>query len=162
VDVFRAAKLACLVVCGALLPAQRTARTTLAVQVNEEARLTPDRVTLRFTVAANGRSGYTAQTVPVSAWVRALPGRRIRLTAALAGGSLPAGALRWNGAATRATGGAQAATCTSGVFTAGEPAALADNWNRSGILTCAVTFSVDAALAPGEYTADLSLTLQAQ
>jgi len=137
-------------VCGY---GQRTATTTLLLQVRPEAYLLPSQIPLRFRVSADGASDVTAQTANITAWVRSLPGQPIRIVAR------PAAAFpfSWNGSATRSTQGAQSASCTSGTSDGTAPVELVSGWSRSGILTCAVTFTLtDArALAPGLYAANV-------
>ncbi len=104
---FAALLLACLV---RLIGAQRTGTTTLAVHVNQEARLDPRRVALNFRVSADGASDVAIQTASVAAWVRALPGQQIRVIARLVSlngpdGPMPVTQVGWAGSATRATAG---------------------------------------------------------
>lgn len=146
--------------------AQRSATTTLAVQVNPEARLDPQQVALNFRVSADGASNVTTQTTIVAAWVRALPGQQIRVTASLnafsgPAGPVPAALLTWVGSTARATAGAQAGTCSSGTFQTGPTQDLVLGWQRSGILTCAVTFALvePRSLPPGLYSGTMNLAL---
>ena len=111
----------------------------------------------------------TSQTETIVAWVRALPGQRIRVLARIANlsgqsGTIPGSAIRWNGATQRATGGGQAATCSGGSFAGGDTQDLVAAWRASGTLTCALTFSLDdpRSLAPGIYTGAVALTLRAE
>lgn len=129
-----------------------------------ETRIDPPQVTLHFLVSADGRADQTNQAAVVQAWVRALPGQQIHVTGSLAqltgpGGAVPASAVRWTGSAVSATGGAQAAACSSGVFSSTEPHEMVDGWARSGKLTCAETFELTGAgdLAPGTYTGVVTL-----
>jgi hypothetical protein len=149
--------------------AQRIASTSLVVRVSPEARLTPEQVALRFVVTADGLGEVTSQTQAIAARVRALPGQRIRLTARMASlegpsGAVPIGAVRWEGASQRATGGGQSAACSAGSFEAGATQDLVDAWGSSGALTCAVTFSLvdPRSLAPGTYAGAVDLTLRAE
>lgn len=149
--------------------AQRTGSTTLALRVSPEAHLSPGQVALRFVVTADGLGEITSQTETVAAWVRALPGQRIRLIARMASlagpsGTVPIGAVRWSGASQRATGGGQAATCSAGSFAGGATQDLVAAWQVSGTLTCAVTFSLGDphSLPPGAYTGAVDLTLRAE
>ena len=160
---FAALLLACLV---RLIGAQRTGTTTLAVQVNQEARLDPPQVALNFRVSADGASDVAIQTASVAAWVRALPAQQIRVTARLVSlngpdGPVPVTAVGWAGSATRATAGGQAATCSTGTFQPGATQDLVAGWQRSGILTCAVNFELVAPrnLSPGLYTGTVNLAL---
>jgi hypothetical protein len=149
--------------------AQRTGSTTLVLRVSPEAHLNPGQVTLRFMVTADGLGEITSQTEAISAWVRALPGQRIRLIARMAGlsgpsGTVPGEAVRWSGASQRATGGGQSATCSAGSFAGGATQDLVAAWQVSGTLTCAVTFSMGdpRSLPPGVYTGAVDLTLRAE
>ena len=161
--VITALLLACLV---SLSGAQRSGTTTLVLQVNQEARLDPRQVALNFRVSADGASDVTIQTASVAAWVRALPGQQIRVIARLVSlngpdGPVPVTQLGWAGSTTRATGGGQAATCSSGTFQPGATQDLVLGWQRSGILTCAVNFALAAPrnLSPGLYTGAVNLAL---
>jgi len=92
--------------------------------VNQEARLDPRQVELNFRVSADGASDVASRTATVVAWVRALPGQQIRVTAQLGSlngpdGPMPVTQVGWAGSATRATAGGQAATCSSGTFQPG-------------------------------------------
>jgi hypothetical protein len=154
---------------GARIGAQSRGSTSLALHVSPEAHLSTPRVALRFVVAADGASGITSQTEAIAAWVRALPGQRIRLIArvvSLSGpdGALPASAVTWNGASERATAGGQSATCSGGSFAGGAEQDLVAGWRLSGTLTCAVTVSLanPQALPPGAYTGALDLSLRAE
>ncbi len=160
---------ALLLACVATGGAQRSGTTTLVLQVNPEALLDPQQLTLNFRVSADGASDVTSQTTSVAAWVRALPGQRIRVTARLASlngpeGPVPVEAVRWSGSATRATSGARAAACSSGTFQAGATHDLVLGWQRSGILTCAVRFELAAprTLPPGLYSGAVALALDAR
>jgi hypothetical protein len=146
--------------------AQRSGTTALVLQVNPEARLDPQQVAVNFRVSADGSSEVTSQTTSVAAWVRALPGQQIRVTARLLSlngpdGPAPVTAVRWAGSRTRATAGGQAATCSSGTFEAGASHDLVLGWQRSGILTCAVNFELAAPrnLPPGLYSGIVDLAL---
>ena len=149
--------------------AQRTATTNLVVQVAPEARLSPSRVELRFVVSGDAASDLTNQTAAIAAWVRALPSQRIRLLAHFAGlsgpsGTVPTSAIRWTGSNTHATLGAQASTCAGGSFAGGASQDLVAGWQRSGMLACAVTFSLadPRSLTPGVYSGVVDLTLRAE
>ncbi|MGO9255351.1 MAG: hypothetical protein ACLQU1_03480 [Bryobacteraceae bacterium] len=146
--------------------AQLSGTTSLVLQVNPEARLDPQQVAVNFRVSAGGASDVTRQTTSVAAWVRALPGQQIRVTARLVSLNGPDGAasvmaVRWAGSTTRATAGGQAATCSSGTFEPGATHDLVLGWQRSGILTCAVNFELAAAqnLPPGLYSGIVDLAL---
>jgi len=150
---------------GAL--AQQRSTTALVVQVTPEARLNLAQIALNFRVSADGMSDVTSQTQMVAAWVRALPGQAIRVTAsagALGGpsGSVPLSALSWSGSVAGATAGGQQAACTSGSFGTGASQDLVAAWARSGTLACAVTFSLadPRSLPPGLYTGLVSLAIR--
>jgi hypothetical protein len=147
---------------------------SLVIQVKPEAHLNPTAIPLTFTVANPGEV-VVSQPVAVTAWVRALPGQQILLTAqlgTLAGpnGAAPAsslawvGALAWVGSMGRATGGGTTAACTSGDFSGGSVQSLISGWNQSGIATCNVSFSLstDSTWTPGTYTSQANLTLRTQ
>jgi hypothetical protein len=149
--------------------AQRSGTATLSVRVSPEARLNPGQVALRFVVTADGLGEVTSQTQAVAAWVRALPGQRIRVIARMASlagpsGAVPIEAVQWSGTRQRATAGGQSAACSTGSFAAGATQDLVVAWESSGTLTCAVTFSlVDPhSLAPGAYAGAVDLTLRAE
>jgi hypothetical protein len=155
--------LVCLVSLGG---AQRTGMTTLVLRVSQEARLDPQQVALNFRVSADGTSDVTSQTTSVGAWVRALPGQQIRVTAQLVGlngpdGPVPVTQVGWAGSPARATAGAQAATCSSGTFQPGATQDLVLGWQRSGILTCTVNFALAEPrnLPPGLYSGTVNLAL---
>ena len=155
--------LACLVSPAS---AQRSGTTTLVLRVNQEARLDPPQVALNFRVSADGASDVTSQTTSVAAMVRALPGQDIRVTARLVtlngpDGPVPVSAVGWAGSTTRATGGGQAASCSSGTFQPGATQDLVLGWQRSGILACAVNFALAAPrnLSPGLYSGTVNLAL---
>jgi len=80
----KAAVFAALLLAGAAVPGvPSTLKTSLILRVDPEARLDPARIALNFQVSADGSSDVISQTTEVGAWVRALPGRRIRVTARL-------------------------------------------------------------------------------
>ncbi|MGA2113329.1 MAG: hypothetical protein ABSH56_01100 [Bryobacteraceae bacterium] len=150
------------------LAAQSTGSTSLLLQVGPEARLEPQQVALNFRVSVDGSSDLISQTVSVTAWVRALPGRRIRIAANLRSltgpnGPVPVTEVAWAGSATRASAGAQAATCSSGTFQTGVAADLVEGWERSGVLNCTVSFALAAPrnLPPGVYSGALRLSVGA-
>jgi hypothetical protein len=154
---------------AARVGAQRSSTATLTVRVSPEARLNPGQVALRFVVTADGVGEVTSQTEAVAAWVRALPGQRIRLMARMASlagpsGVVPIEAVQWSGARQRATAGGQSATCSTGSFAAGAAQDLVAAWESSGTLTCAVTFSLvdPRSLAPGIYVGAVDLALRAE
>jgi len=130
--------------------------TTMLVQVTPEAYLVPKRIPLHFQVLADG-SSVTAQTESITAWVRTLPGKAVRITARPITGL----ALSWSGTVMRATQGAKAASCTSGMFEAATPGELVSGWSQSGVLTCAVTFTLAEAktLPVGIYTTTVDLSI---
>jgi hypothetical protein len=155
-----------LLVCIITSNAQRSGTTTLVLQVNPEARLDPQQITLNFRVSGDGASDVTSQTTNVTAWVRALPGQQIRVTARLASlagpdGPVPITALRWSGSTTRAIAGGRAATCSSGTFQTGAVHDLVLGWQQSGIMSCAVNFGLLAPrnLPPGLYSGTVQLAL---
>lgn len=146
--------------------AQRSGTTALVLHVNPEASLNPQQVAINFRVSADGASDVTSQTTSVAAAVRALPGQQIRITAQLVSldgpdGPVPVTQVGWAGSTTRATAGGQAATCSSGTFQAGVPQDLVLGWQRSGVLTCAVNFTLAAprSLSPGLYSGTMNLAL---
>ena len=149
--------------CVLLLPVnlavwgQRTATTTLVVQVRPEAYVSPSHVSLAFPVAADGTT--RSITIPVAAWVRALPGQRIRVLGR-ASGDVPDGSLTWSGVRTAATGGGGEAACTGGTLAASQD--LVSGWGRSGTLTCSVTFALRPGLPPGNYSASVELSVRAE
>jgi hypothetical protein len=149
--------------------AQRTGSTTLVVRVTPEQHLSVSHVALQFRVSADGVGDITNQAATVSAWVRALPGQRIRLTATIGNVSGPAGlvpptAIRWTGSPARATPGGQEASCTSGGFESLAPQDLVAGWTRSGMVTCTVTFSLAAPrdFLPGVYAGTVDLALRTE
>lgn len=158
------------VIClAAVVVAQRTASTTLVVRVTPEQHLSVSQVALQFRVAADGVGDITNQPATVEAWVRAVPGQRIRLTATIRNvsgpeGPVPPSAIRWSGWPARATGGGQQASCTSGAFESLAPLDLVAGWNRSGTLSCAVVFSLAAprGLLPGVYGGTVDLALRTE
>ena len=147
--------------CVASVLAQRSETATLVLTVPPESRLTPAQVTLNFVVSADGSSDVTSQTQTVVAWVRALPGQPIRVTAG-ASGTVPLSALQWSGSAAGATGGGQQATCANGSFAGGATQDLVSSWTRSGTISCAISFSLAAprSLPPGDYTAVIRLAIR--
>src|ERR1035441_6261528 len=105
--------------------------TKLQVQIQPEAHLAPQQISLSFRVSPDGSSEVTRQTESIAAWVRALPGQRIRLQARVLSMTGPIGpisptALGWSGGLIRASSGAQNVTCTAGTFDAAQPADLID------------------------------------
>jgi hypothetical protein len=154
---------------AAVVMAQRTASNTLVVRVAPEQHLSVSQVALQFRVSADGVGDITNQVETLAAWVRALPGQRIRLTARIGNVSGPAGpvapsAVSWSGSRGLATGGGQEALCTSGAFESSAPQDLVAAWNRSGTLSCAVVFSLAAprSLPPGVYRGTVDLALRAE
>ena len=134
--------------------------------MNQEPRLDPRQVELNFRVSADGASDVASRTATVVAWVRALPGQQIRVTAQLGSlngpdGPIPVTQIIWAGSTARATAGGQAATCSSGTFQTGTTQDLVLGWQRSGILTCAVTFALaePRSLSPGLYSGTVNLAL---
>ena len=149
--------------------AQQNAATTLQVVIQPEVHLAPQQISLRFQVSPDGSADVASQTESIAAWVRALPGQRIRLQARLLSltgpaGPVPANALGWSGSLLRASSGAQSASGTSGAFDAGQPLDLIAAWTRSASLTCAVTFSLisPGTLPPGSYTGVVALSLRSE
>jgi hypothetical protein len=151
------------------LYAQQTTTTKLQVQIQPEAHLAPQQISLSFRVSPDGSSEVTRQTESIAAWVRALPGQRIRLQARVLSMTGPIGpisptALGWSGGLIRASSGAQNATCTAGTFDGAQPADLISNWTRFASLACAVTFLLISprTLPPGSYTGTVDLVLRAE
>ena len=149
--------------------AQRTATTVLQVQVQPEAHLAPQQISLRFRVSPDGSSDVTSQTESIAAWVRALPGQRIRLLTRVVSLTGPTGpisptALGWSGGPIRPGSGAQNAGCTAGTFDPAQAADLIANWTRSASLACSVTFSLisPGTLPPGSYSGTIELTLRSE
>ena len=149
--------------------AQRTATTVLQVQVQPEAHLAPQQISLRFRVSPDGSSDVTSQTESIAAWVRALPGQRIRLQTRVVSLTGPPGpisptALGWSGGLIRVGSSAQNAACTAGTFDPAQAADLIANWTRSASLACAVTFSLisPGTLPPGSYSGTIELTLRSE
>jgi hypothetical protein len=149
--------------------AQQTATTTLQVQIQAEAHLAPHQISLRFRVSPDGSSDVTRQTESIAAWVRALPGQRIRLQANVLSVTGPNGPispaeLHWNGSLLRASVGIQSPTCTSGTFEPGQPMDLVSNWTRSASLTCVETFTLvpPATRPPGLYIGTIDLILRSE
>jgi hypothetical protein len=152
-----------------LLHSQQTATTTLQVQIRPEAHLAPEQVSLRFQISRDGSSDATTRTENIAAWVRALPGQRIRLQASVSsltgpGGPISPAALRWSGGLLRTSSGAQNAACSAGTFDPAQPVDLISNWTRSASLTCAVTFALisPGTLPPGSYNGTINLTLKSE
>jgi len=163
-------RLLALFVAGAVLlaplRAQTSATTGLLLFVPAESRLNQQSVSVTITVDNSG--AISTQSETLEAWIRAASGQSIQFTAQsgpLTGpsGTLPAGLLLWQGSALTATGGGKTAQCTSGAFTGGSDL-LASSWTQSGILSCQVQFTLDAAQnpAPGVYTAQVTLSLYAR
>jgi len=155
--------------CWVQVGAQRSGNTTLVVRVTPEAHLIPSQVSLRFRTSPGGAGDITSQTEIVAAWVRAVPGQHIRLTAHLAELSGPAGpvssqTVRWRGAPLQATGGGQTATCTNGTLASGSSQDLIAGWQRSGTLTCAIAFGLadPQSLPAGTYTGRVDLNLRSE
>jgi hypothetical protein len=149
--------------------AQQTTTTTLQVRIEPEAHVAPQQIALRLRVSADGTSDVTTQTETIAAWVRALPGQRIRLQTRILSLTGPSGpisptSLGWSGGFLRTSSGAQGAACTAGTFDATQAADLISNWTRSASLACAVTFSLiaPATLPPGTYTGTIELTVRSE
>lgn len=154
---------------SARVGAQRSGSTILALHVAPEAHLNPSQVALRLVVSADGSGDIASQTAVIATWVRALPNQRIRLIGHLANlsgpaGAVPISAIRWSGSSLGAASGAQAATCADGSFAGGGTQDLVAGWQRSGTLTCAVTFSLadPRSLPPGAYTGVVDFILRAE
>ncbi len=148
--------------------AASSAGTGLVIQVNPEVHLSPSSANLTFRVTQAGEI-VASQPLTVNAWVRALPGQQIRLTArvkSLTGpaGSVPVSSLRWSGSVAKATGGGATASCTSGTFADSLAESLISGWARSGIVACDLTFSLatDSGVPTGIYTAEVELALAAR
>ena len=149
--------------------AQRSGSTSLALHVAPEAHLNPSQVALRLVVSADGSGEIASQTAVIATWVRALPNQRIRLIGHMANlsgpaGAVPISAIRWSGSSLRATSGAEVAICAGGSFASGDTQDLVAGWQRSGMLTCAVTFSLadPRSLPPGTYTGVVDFILRAE
>jgi hypothetical protein len=145
------------------IPAQQTRSTAVLVRVGPESRLMPEQMLVRFLVPADNQSDSINQTAAVEAWVRGLPGDRIRVSALLSAlqgpeGPVPASAVRWSGSTGNATGGGLAASCLSGTFASDKPQEFVLNWQESGTITCNLTFSLTGSLSrsPGVYTGTVS------
>ncbi len=143
-----------------------TGGTALVVRILPEARLNPQSITVSIRVDESG--AVVAQSATLHAWIRAVPGHPIQFVARTSqvsgpSGFLPPASLRWEGVAQAASGGGEAAQCTSGAFS-GTSDLLASGWGRSGTLTCQVRFSLNGSTrpAPGVYTAQVDLALYAQ
>lgn len=100
---------------AAAVCAQMSRGSALVVSVQPEAHLNISTATLTFQVTEPGET-VSSQAISVTAWVRALPGQHIRLSAesvSLTGpaGAVPAAALTWNGSMANATAGAKTASC---------------------------------------------------
>lgn len=154
--------LAFVVTCGA----QRSSTSMLVLEIPPEAVLDPQQMNLNFVVSPDGSSDVTVHSATVAAKVRTLPGRQIHVMGRLVGfqgpeGPVASNALRWSGLASRATGGGVAASCSSGTFQADAQHDLVLGWQRSGILTCAVTFELAEPrnLSPGSYSGRVELAL---
>lgn len=138
--------LAVLFAAGIELRAQQSPTMSLAVRAGPEAHVTPGRVSLRFVISPDGVP-VALQTVVISAWVRALPGERILLSARSSGDlkgdsvSVPISAVQWAGVLTRSVTGAETARCNGGYLNRDSSVELVAGWLRSGILTCQATFS---------------------
>ena len=135
--------------------------SALVIQINPEAHLDPSTIQLTFPVTNPGEV-VTSQPVTVTAWVRALPGQQIHLTAQMSGLTGPS--LQWQSASGRATGGGTTAVCASGDFSSGQTQQLIQGWTQSGIATCTLTFSLatQSTWQPGTYTGSVALNLSAQ
>ena len=144
------------------------ATTSLMVRVEPEARLDPQQIKLDFRISAGGAADARWQRAQVAAWVRPLPGQQVRILARLTKLEGPEGAiapasLRWAGSVRDATGGAEQATCSSGVFAKDGAQDLVRGWERPGRLTCAIDFELrSAGLTAGEYSGMVELFLEQQ
>jgi hypothetical protein len=154
---------------SARVDAQRSGSTNLEVHVAPEAHLDPRQVALRLVVSEDGSGDIASQTAVIATWARALPNQRIRLMGHMANlsgpdGAVPISAIRWSGSNVGATSGAQAASCAGGSFASGATQDLIAGWQRSGTLTCAVTFSLadPRSLPPGIYTGVVDFILHAE
>ena len=76
----RAAAVIALAVTTLILQAQNSSSSGLVIQVNPESHLDTPVASLLFQVNSPGEIAYS-QPVTITAWVRALPNRQIRLTA---------------------------------------------------------------------------------
>ena len=163
---------AILIVIAALWPAakvvaQRTRSASLVIDIVPEAEVKPSHLSAQFAVSADGRADNLSQSTVVTARVRALPNRQIRLDVRIGAvtgpsGPAPSAIVEWSGARLGATGGAQSATCTSGSFAAGPSQALIADWPSSGTISCriALTLANPRVLMPGFYNASFDLELR--
>jgi len=161
-----------LVVAAVLCPVirlfgQERATNAMVVRVGPEARIQPAQVALNFRVAEDGTVDAASQSAQISAWVRALPNQRIRITASLdrfvgPDGAVPASSVWWSGTVTQASLGGRGATFTNGSFGGGMEQDLIAGWQRSGTLACTVTFSLahGRGLPPGTYAGAVRFALQ--
>jgi hypothetical protein len=158
-----------LLACWMQVGAQRDGNITLVVRVTPEAHIMPSQVSLRFRISGDSASDIVSQNEVVAAWVRAVPGQHIRLTANLRGligplGAVPSPTVHWTGKRAQATGGGQVASCTSGTLASGSTSDLIAGWQRSGMLSCAVAFGLPnpQSLPPGAYTGQVDLAISAE
>jgi DNA-binding response OmpR family regulator len=143
--------------------------TALTVRVEPEARLSQSQVPIQFLVSSDGTADVVSQSAIVAAWIRAMPGQQIHLTARAGAVTGPSGAtgaaeIRWNGSLTSATVGGQSATCTTGLLVSNTWQALVTGWQQSGTLICSLKFELTnpRVLAPGAYAAVVDLDLRAE
>jgi hypothetical protein len=140
---------------------QQQGSTQLAVRVAPEAYLNPRKLVLRFTIRPDG-SPTGDEMVDVRAMVRALAGQTIEIATAATdlqsdSSMIPASNLYFRGVRTVAKSGAESATCGSGAL---QETKLVTNWVRSGVLNCAVAFSLKPGqYTPGTYTTTVTLDL---
>ena len=163
----RAAGIAALAAITFILHAQNFAASALVIRVDPEIHLDTPSASLSFQLNNPGETLYS-QPVAVTAWVRALPGQQIHLTALLQSLKGPSGdaqpaSLTWTGAMSSATGGATAASCSAGGFSNNEPQQLIANWTQSGIARCAFTFALatNSSWPAGRYDGAVSFSLTA-
>ena len=155
----------CMLGLASLLAGQNNGSSGLVLRVNPEAHLTPSSAQLAFHVARPGDTAISSP-VTVNAWVRALPGQQILLTAhvrKLTGpvGDVPFAALQWSGQMLSAKGGGQAANCLGGGFSSGPDQPVIGGWNESGIATCSMRFSLttNSTWLQGDYAGQVDLQL---
>jgi len=146
--------------------AQRSANTSLVVQILPEVRIDPRQVPLQFRV--DGVSDVNSVSSVLAVRARALPGQQIYVKAFMGSvtgpdGPVPLNALHWTASTVTATGGGQQASCSSGTFRAGSWQDIVQGWERSGTLSCAVSFQLArSGLTPGVYAGVVQLSVEAR
>ena len=133
--------------CG-LIWADSGGSTGLLIEIKPEAYVNPSSLSVSFNVIHPGES-VTSVPVSITGWVRALSGQRVRL---IATSTLP---LQWNGTISQSTGGGASISCTSGNLLSSTAQDLVDGWNRSGVATCSIRFTLATGTdwLPGTYIA---------